>query len=1078
MRRLVSMLLAVLLLQVQLMAQNRPVTGKVTDQRTGAPVSGVSVTVKGSRVGATTGKDGSFRLELPANARTLVISSMGYAPREVAIGSGSSYDIALEVSESSLDEVVVVAYGTVKKGEYTGSTAQISAKDIQNRPLTNVTNALTGSAPGIQTTMASGQPGSSPAIRLRGFGSITASSAPLIVVDGAPYNGGMANINPEDVESISTLKDASAAALYGSRGGNGVVMITTKKGRKNKNTLQFKMSQGVTSRAVPEYDQVDAFQYYPLMWESYRNVLRYTNNLPLADASGLASGTFPRYTTGANIGRQIYGTGAYNDIHQLLGNYNPYKGVAGNQIVLPDGTLNSAANSLIYSADDLDWFKAFYRNGSRADYAVTYGGGNEKSDYFGSFGYTNEKGFVTRSDLNRFSGRMNINTQPVKWFKTGTNLSASLVNNNFPAESGIVNPFSFARGMGPIYPVYAINPATGERIQDQLGNDYDYGNIPSVGFRPVNQGRHAIYENKLNIARWKRNIISTRSYADIIFSKDLKFTTNIQYDVQDYQEEGFENRFIGDGAPSGRASREITKTQSYTFNQLLSYNRRFGKHNVGALAGHENYSFNYNYFYGFKVDQLFNDGNTDFPNFATISSLNSQTDVHTIESYLSKFNYDYDGKYFLSGALRRDGNSRFYKDVRWADFWSVGGAWRIDKESFFKAPWVDQLKLRGSYGRTGIEAGIGYYPYQGLYALGFNNNTAGGVLQSALPNYALTWEASNSFDLGVDFSLFKSRLSGTVEVFDRQSKDLIFNVPQPLSNGGATGGGCSVAQNIGNMYNRGIELQLMGDIIRKRDFTWSAMVNATYFKNKVTKMPELVPEIISFPHQLKEGRSRYDYFMRDYYGVDAADGAALYRNVITFNPTNSRIFDNGKGGKDTVTTLYSNARQVYLDKSSIPDVYGSFSNTFSYKGISLTLMFTYQIGGYAFDNGYAGLMNPGSQYGGSMHKDMMNRWQKDGDKTEVPRLQNDQGTNFAGSSSRFLISASHLWLNNMNIAYEIPKSLLEKVNASSARVFFSGESLWLFSKRKGMLVNQNFDGQNSNTYPPARVLTAGISVNF
>ena len=1072
------MLLSLLLLQTQLWAQTKTITGKVTDEKEGTPLSGVSVSVKGTRVGTVTAPDGSFKLEAPANARILVFSSVGFDAKEVVIGSATSFAIELSPAQSNLEEVVVVAYGTVKKGEYTGSSAQITAKDIENRPLTNVTNALVGSAPGIQTTVSGGQPGSSPAIRLRGFGSINASSAPLIVVDGAPYVGGLANTTPDDVEPISTLKDASAAALYGSRGGNGVIMITTKRGKKNRNTLQFRASQGFTSRAVPEYDVVNAFEYYPLMWESFRNVLTNTNNIRRSAADSLASGLFPRFTTGPNTGKQIFGTLAFDDVSQLMGGYNPFAGVANNQIVLPDGTLNPAATALKYRADDMDWFKAFYRNGSRADYSLNYSGGNEKSDYFGSFGYTNEKGFVTRSDLSRFTGRLNVNTNPVKWFKTGTNLSGSVIVSNFPAESGIVNPFSFARGMGPIFPVYAINPTTGEYILDQLGNRFDFGNIPGVGFRPVNQGRHAIYENMLNIARWRRNILSGRSYADINFTKDLKFTTNIIYDVQDYQEEGFQNRFIGDGAPSGRASREITRDQSYTFNQLLSYNRRFGKHNVGALAGHENYWYQFNYFYGFRVDQLFNDGNTEFPNFATIQTLTSQTDNHRIESYLSKANYDYDGKYFLSAALRRDGNSRFYKDVRWANFWSVGAAWRVDKENFFKAKWVDQLKLRGSYGSTGIEAGIGFYPYQGLYGLGFNNNTAGGVLQTALPNFGLTWESSLALDFGVDFTLFKNRINGTFEYFNRESRDLIFNVPQPLSNGGATGGVFSVAQNIGSMFNRGVELQVTGEIISKRDFSWSVMVNATHFRNRVTKMPPTVPTIISFPQQLAEGRSRYDYFLRDFYGVDPADGAALYRNVITFNPANSRIITKADGSADTVTTLYSNARQVYIGKSSIPDVYGSIQNTFRYKNLSLSFMFTYQLGGYAYDNGYAGLMGPGNQYGGALHRDALLRWQKPGDITNVPRMQNDQGTNFSGSSSRFLISASHLWLNNINLSYDLPKNFLTRIGAAGGRVFLSGENVYLFAKRKGMLVNQNFNGTNSNTYPPARVLTAGVSVNF
>ncbi|MFZ9718684.1 MAG: SusC/RagA family TonB-linked outer membrane protein, partial [Chitinophagaceae bacterium] len=636
MRKLLCTLLVMAISASQLFAQEKVVSGKVTDEKDGAPLSGVSVTVKGSRRGTVTGVDGNFKLELPANARTLVITFVGYESKELSIGSATAFAVSLAPSQNNLEEVVVVAYGTVKKGEYTGSTAQITAKDIENRPLTNVTNALVGSAPGIQTTGASGQPGSSPAIRLRGFGSINASSSPLIVVDGAPYVGGLANINPDDVESISTLKDASAAALYGSRGGNGVILITTKKGKKNRNTLQFRATQGFTSRAIPEYDVVNAQEYYPLMWESFRNVLHYTNGIRRSAADSIASGLFPRFASGANAGRQIFGNLAFDDVSQLMGGYNPFVGIANNQIVLPNGQLNPAAGQLRYSADDLDWFKAFYRNGSRADYSMTYSGGNDKSDYFGSFGYTNEKGFVTRSDLSRFTGRLNVNTNPVKWFKTGTNLSGSVIISNFPAESGIVNPFSFARGMGPIFPVYAIDPNTGQYVFDQLGNKFDYGNIPGVGFRPVNQGRHAIYENLLNIARWRRNILSGRSYAELIFTKDLKFTTNIVYDVQDYQEEGFENRFIGDGAPSGRARREITRDQSYTFNQLLSYNKRFKKHNLGLLAGHENYWLRSNYFYGFRVDQLFNDGNTEFPNFATIQTLTSQTDNHTIESYLSK----------------------------------------------------------------------------------------------------------------------------------------------------------------------------------------------------------------------------------------------------------------------------------------------------------------------------------------------------------------------------------------------------------------------------------------------------------
>ena len=488
------MAMAMLLFTGQLLAQNRTITGTVTDSK-GVPVENASVVIKGTTIGTTTDHQGKYFLTLSNNAKTLIISSIGMAEQHVNIGNKGVINTQLESANADLEQVVVVAYGTAKKGEYTGASAQINAKDIEKRPLMNVTNALVGSAPGIQTTTAGGQPGSSPGIRLRGFGSINASSSPLIVVDGAVYDGGIANINADDVESISTLKDASTTALYGARGGNGVILITTKRGKKNRTQLQFKMTQGYSERGIPEYNKVNAYQYYPLMWEAYRNSLAYkATPIPMADANKLATGLYPRYTTGSNAGRQNYNGTAYSDISQLLG-YNPFN-VPSTDIVREDGTLNPDAQLLW--GDDLDWENAGTRTGTRQDYQLSYSGGSDKTDYFGSFGYTSEKGFSINSDFKRFSGRVSVNTNPVTWFKTGFNISGSVVKTNQAATGGIVNPFYFARYIAPIYPVYAHNPTTGAYLLDAKGQKmYDYGSLTQLGLpsRPYNTGRHTVAEN-------------------------------------------------------------------------------------------------------------------------------------------------------------------------------------------------------------------------------------------------------------------------------------------------------------------------------------------------------------------------------------------------------------------------------------------------------------------------------------------------------------------------------------------------------------------------------------------------------
>ncbi|HEX4875459.1 MAG TPA: SusC/RagA family TonB-linked outer membrane protein, partial [Chitinophagaceae bacterium] len=692
MKKVYSLLLGMLVLSAQLFAQ-RTVTGKVTDEN-GGPISGASVLVKGTKVGVSTAADGTYTITVPSGGKILVFSSVNFEELEQGIGTQNTISVKLKSQQKALDEVVVVTYGVAKKETFTGSAAKISAKDIQNRPLTNVGNALIGSAPGIAATTSNGQPGSSPTIRIRGFGSISASSDPLYVVDGVPFTAAIGNINMDDVESISVLKDAATTSLYGSRAANGVVMITTKKGKKGRNLINVKYNTSLTSRAIPDYDRVNGREYLPLMWEAYRNSLVYrATPTPGPRADSIASGLI----TGQN------------GIIDLLA-YNPFN-VPKNQVMFTSGLLNPNAD-IIYKKEDLDWFDPLTRNGVRNEYSVNFSGGSDKTDYLMSFAYTKENGYIKRSDFERFNARVNVNTQIKEWFKTGMNLSFVRSGGNFASTDGsnsIVNPFFFAARMGPIYPYYAYDPNNpGQYLLDANGNkQYDFGNstLPGLPTRPAGAygGRHTIAENELSSEFFRRNVFNGRTYAEVKLLEGLKFTTNLGVDYTNRYDITFQNRVIGDGAPAGRASKDYQTLVGITFNQLLNYDKKAGRSNFGVLAGHESYSEKQDFLSGTRQGQVV-DNNVQLINFTTTTNLSSQEDNRSIESYFGNLKYDFDNKLFFTLGGRTDGNSRFSKDFRWGRFWSMSGAWVISKERFMQnIRFVNFLKLRSSYGTTGNE---------------------------------------------------------------------------------------------------------------------------------------------------------------------------------------------------------------------------------------------------------------------------------------------------------------------------------------------------------------------------------------
>jgi len=742
MKKLLQMLFVLVLVATAAIAQNRTLTGTVTGVD-GLPIPGVTVRLKGAQGAVQTDVNGKYSIPAAASATGVEFSSLGFLTKTVGI-SGNVLNTVLAEDSKSLSEVVVVAYGTSKKEAITGSASNIGAKDLEKRVTTNITNSLAGMAPGITVGASNGQPGSGSSIRLRGFGSFAASSSPLYILDGSQFDGNLGDINANDIESVSILKDATSAALYGARASNGVILITTKRGKSASPVISATVNHGISTRGIPEYDRLDAMQYYPAAWQGIKNNLMFTASTKLSEAAAAIKAS-------ADVQKNLV--------------YNPFN-VPNGEIVGVDGKLNPNA-SLLYN--DFDWYAPLERTGKRTDAVVSASGRTEKSDYYMSLGYLDDKGYIQKTDFKRFNARVNINTQLKSWLKTGLNLSGSFSDGNIASDnatgsnSSIVNVFNTARGMGPIYPVHAYD-AAGKPVMDILTNEqwFDYGLHPGAVNRPsgASPGRNVVLETNLNNNLYRRSLVGARSFVEVKFLKDFTFRPSISIDIRNNNGNEYRNPKIGDGATlKGYGYNSNSTTKSYTFNQVLTYNKSLGDHNVSAMLGHENYDYDYRFFSGSKTG-LIMDGNTEFANFVTPNSASGYKRDQRIESYFSKFTYNFNEKYFAEAAVRRDGSSRFSPESRWGTFYSLGGSWSVNKESFMEsATWVDDLRLKASYGQVGNNDLDKYYAYQSFYDLGWNNGSEPGLLFASYATHDLKWESSNSFNTGLSFSLFGRRFT-------------------------------------------------------------------------------------------------------------------------------------------------------------------------------------------------------------------------------------------------------------------------------------------------------------------------------
>lgn len=957
--------------------------------------------------------------------------------------------------DTKIDEIVVVAYGSQKRETMVGSNTEIKAKQFADRPITSIGQALDGASAGVKVSTGTGQPGSSPSIQIRGIGSYGITTAPLYVVDGTVYTGSLAAINPNDIASFNILKDAASTSLYGSAAANGVVLITTKSGRKGKDAFNFSMSTGAVGRSIPEYDRVDVYQYYPLIWEAIRNG-RFTSNpgLGLAAANNYAS--IVLVTGNIPFGSGVLKTNVFDvDPHQLV----------------IDGVLNPNAK-LKYT--DLDWQKPLMNTGFRQNYELNYSGGSNTTTYFSSVGYTNETGYLIKSDFERFTARLKVDSQVKSWLKLGTSISGVSSNGNNSVDgadnnSAYINPYRWTRTIGPIYSPYAHDPNTFATLYDNDGNIvYDAGSARGAD---AAAGRNVIQETLLNKDLSKNYYIISRAYAEIKVDPYLTLSTNVGYDIRNNRRSTYGNKIIGDAAPGGSAEKYSFTEQTFTWNQLLNYKRKFGDHNFEFLLGHENYKFMYEYLYGYKKGQIV-DGNDELVNFVTLSSLPSYTDTYTKEGVFSRLNYDYKSKYLLSGSIRWDASSRFAKDVRWSSFWSLGAGWRLKGEEFLSnSNLISELKLRGSYGEVGNDRTDSYYMYKSTYTLGYNNAQEPGILFGFLADPTITWETNKQTDVGIDFGFLNNRITGSVEYYNRITEDLIFPVPLPVSSGVP---GNTISRNVGTMYNRGFEFSINADVIKTQNFTWNINANASTLKNQITELSDGITEIINGTKKISVGHSVYDYWLRQWYGVDPADGSPLF--LVADNYANTTATDIRTVNGTKVTTNFNKAKYDYSG-TAIPDLFGSFGTSITYKQWSLSTLFTYQLGGKTYDSNYAALMSSFSQ-GGALSTDILDRWTTPGQITDIPALNSTTYTSSNAASSRWLVSSDFITFRQATLSYSFTPETLSQLGVSGLRILVSGENLWSKTARKGLEPSQAFNGTASNRYTPARIVTIGFNVSF
>ena len=1085
-------------LSLGLYAQKQ-VSGVVVDSN-GDPVIGASIQAKGTTQGTISDYDGKFEMDVPESVKTLVVSFVGMATQEVE--AGRNIRVTLVENSEVIQEVVVTGYGTVAKGAYAGSAQAVKAEDIEKKNPSDITKALAGEVAGVQVVNSSGQPGTVASVRIRGIGSISASSTPLYVVDGIPLDAAsISSIDPGDIASTTILKDATATSLYGSRGANGVILITTKKGASNGDEakIEIDVKGGANMRLLPMYDVIDTPEDYIVMcWQSLYNqkygatqnesqAIKYANN-------------------------NLFGDGGIPTIYNLWeqpGNLliNAYD-AAGR--VKP--TFDKTVKRLPAYQDMESWYNTLFRNGMKLEATAKISGGNEKLNYFTSFGYLKDEGYYSGSDFQRFNTRANVNYQAKKWLKGGLNIQYAFSEINDPVQSSAANDgFLFVNQIPPIYPVYvrdangniAVDPKTGGKMYDYGDNGNDA--IGEEGGRPYSFGINPAGALEWDKSRTRRHQTVANAFLEFKLYEGLKFTVNAGVQYLNLRHNGLTNKYYGDAAGVGRVSNTQYNYLAFTSNQLLEYNKSFNEHTIRVVAGHETTYFNVNMQYGYKKN-IVEDGTNELSNGVSMDEVEGSASTSTLESALATATYEYDNRYLITGNYRADGSSKFAKGHRWGHFGSVGAAWNFTNEHFFEgteaADWIKNGKLRLSWGVLGNQD-IGDMLWTDHYNV-VNANGRKAYPWSYQGNEELTWERTSTIDLGLEFALSKY-LDVELDYFYKKTDNMLF--PRYVAPSLGFGG---YYVNDAAMENQGFEFDLKAHALDMRNIKLDIRLNGGFYRNKMLQMPidgydengDPVRMIMS--GGMSVGHSTADWYMRHYEGVNE-EGRAMYTAYYDatkgeFGHTSADLIDDGETGDNYISSVYeyklkhpnadirtttvvdgdyTYAGSNYVGKSWMPDLDGGFGLDFEAYGVTLSVSCSYRIGGYGYDNMYSSLMHSDKIGSMNWHKDIKNAWTENNTNTNIPRLSNgsDEAANI--SSDRFLTSNSFLSLNNINLGYKFPKKLIEKIKLNNLQVWVAADNLAIATARKGYNPMMSASGTNGyNDYSPLSTVMGGIKVQF
>ena len=1047
-------------------AQNLTVSGNVTDASNGEPVPFASVHLQGTMTGVSTDADGHYTLSVPADG-ILVFSSIGYKTMEVAVASRTQVNVAMESDSQYLDETIVVAYGTATKSSFTGSAAVVNAETIENRIATNVTSALAGTTPGVQVISSSGDPASNgSSIRIRGIGSMSASNTPLYIVDGMPYDGSISDINPNDVESMSVLKDAAASAIYGARGANGVVLITTKRAQSGQAQVKFDAKWGSNSRLIPQYDVIDdPALYYETHYKRMYNSQIYAGKT-VAEAYAFADANLFDKNNGG-LGYQVY---TVPEGEKFIGT---------NFKLNPNATLGYTDGEYYYTPDN--WYDEAFHNSFRQEYNFSVSGSKDRLSYYGSVGYLDDGGIVDNSNYKRYTARVNVDYQAKDWMKITTNMSYSHSDSQIASYSSSYgssgNIFYITNNIGPIYPLY---------VRDAEGNIMYANGYPVYDANQTNFARPSIVGNAIR----DNAIDSKQNYADVLNGKvgvvltpfkGFNLSANVGLMNDNTRYNALYSQFASASSTDGLAYVTHSRTFAVNSQLLAEYGTDFGgsDHRFDILAGYEAYKYKGQSLSG-ENDHLFDPFIGELNNADGKANMyaNSSTSNYMTQGFLARVQYNYGEKYFISGSYRRDASTRFHKDHRWGNFGSVGAAWLISGEEWMKgASWVNMLKLKASYGVQGNDNLGSYFPYADQYTHSYNETTGEYALTLAYKgNDELTWESSHSLNAGLDFELFNGYLNGSVEYFTRATSDMLYYKDVPLSAGNPTG---QYPVNVGSVKNEGFEVVLGGNIVNTKNVQWEWNVNGSHYRNVIMSLDDSVSEegIKGGNYIYKVGGSLYDAYMRKFAGVNQETGKAQWYK-------REKDADGNYTGNDVITEVFSEADQYELG-SVMPKFYGGFGTTLRFYGFDLSAQFSFQLGGRYYDGTYQSLMHTQSSAGQAWHMDALKAWTPENPSNEIPRMDGDASVG-QSAVSNYLISSNYLSVNNVTFGYTLPKKVTAKMGIEGLRVYVAGDNLYVASARKGVDPRYSMglgsytsgSGLNSGSYSAMRTIAGGITLTF